>query len=71
MHRVNVISSNIRSAGFDTDHCILEIEFHKSGIYQYINVPYSVFEGLLTAGSVGRYFNQHVRNRYSTYKVGE
>lgn len=33
--------------------------------YDYFGVPASIYQGLISAGSVGCYFNQHIRGRYA------
>ena len=32
--------------------------------YKYFGVPPEVYEGLIAAPSMGRYFSQHIRGRY-------
>jgi hypothetical protein len=70
MRRVPVVSSNLRSVGYHSDKCILEVEFHGGGIYQYFGVPAGVYGGLMQAGSKGRYFHTFVKDRHSYQKVG-
>lgn len=47
----------------------LEIEFHSGGVYQYFNVPESVYVGLLHAASKGSYFHEQIRDRYRYQRV--
>ncbi|WP_258395372.1 KTSC domain-containing protein [Lonsdalea quercina] len=56
--------------GYDASASILEIAFHNGGIYQYSGVPASIYEGLLSAPSKGKYFHLHIKNVYSYRKVG-
>ena len=71
MERIPVQSSDLASVGYDTNNMTLEIEFHSSGIYQYFGVPPEIHEGLLNAGSKGRFFNQHIKNAgYSYSRIG-
>lgn len=42
----------------------LTITFTSGSRYVYFDVPASVFEGLLAAPSAGRYFDEHIRDRY-------
>lgn len=63
-----VVSSNIKSIGYDGTTGILEVEFF-SGVYQYHSVPEPVFSAFLTAASHGRYFAQVVKDRYSYTRV--
>jgi len=69
MIRQPVSSTDIRSIGYDPESKILEIEFHSGGIYQYFEVPPSVYSGLMSASSHGKYFHQHVKNIYRYVKI--
>ena len=60
MNRTPVKSSHLRSVGYDENTGILEVEFHDRRIYQYSNVPASVYLGLMSASSHGIYFDRHV-----------
>lgn len=68
MKRQVVSSSNIRSVGYDEASRVLEIEF-AGGIYRYQGVPREVFASLMAATSKGRYFNDHIKDRYPTSKL--
>lgn len=48
---------------------MLEIAFREGGIYQYHGVPHGVYEALMRAPSKGRYFHDHIKDRYHTVKV--
>lgn len=67
MERLPVMSSDINSVGYDADGQLLEIEFHKGGIYQYFNVPQNVYDGLMAADSKGKYFNLNVKKAGYSY----
>ncbi|MBH8571326.1 KTSC domain-containing protein [Microvirga sp. STS02] len=69
MERTRVRSSNISSIGYEASTGTLEVEFHSGSIYQYSRVPERVHEALMRAGSHGAYFNDHVRDSYSTRQV--
>lgn len=70
MNRVPVISSNVAEVGYDPETKTLEVAFIKGGLYQYLGVPVSVYEGLLVAPSVGRYLDVNVKKAgYSVRKV--
>ncbi len=64
MRRLPLDSSSLASAGFDAARNILEVEFGNGHVYQYFDVPESVFSELLEAGSKGRYFIKRVRGPY-------
>lgn len=61
MNRQHVSSSNIASIGYETQSQTLEIEFHSGGIYQYFNVPSSIYNSLMNASSHGTYFDVHIK----------
>lgn len=44
MERQYVSSSNIASIGYDASDMILEVEFLNGAIYQYYDVPQSVYD---------------------------
>ena len=70
MVRQPVTSSNLRSVGYDVTASLLEIEFRDGGVYQYRNVPESIYQNLMSAGSKGTYFNDHIKGRYGDTPVG-
>lgn len=69
MKRESVESSNLASVGYDADNQILEIEFHHGGVYQYFDVPFSVYEGIKEAASKGQYLAQHIKGYYRYVNV--
>jgi hypothetical protein len=62
--RTAVVSTQIKSVGYDAGSRTLEIEFHRGGLYQYVGVPAYVYEGLLNAPSKGQYFRSFIGQRY-------
>ncbi|MBC8487112.1 MAG: KTSC domain-containing protein [Bacteroidetes bacterium] len=67
--RIPVHSSNVASVGYDENNQILEIEFHNGAISRYFDVPQEVFEGLMSAGSLGSYFMYNIKNEYEYQKI--
>ncbi len=68
MERTYVTSSNIASIGYDADQMILEVEFNYGSVYQYFDVPESVYEGLMAADSHGKYFDAYVKKAGYRYE---
>jgi hypothetical protein len=64
MQRAPVVSSNLRSVGYDRASQTLEVEFQSGALYQYFGVPPEVYQALLAAPSHGSYFVANVRNAY-------
>lgn len=69
MERIPVDSSNIASIGYDEDTNTLEIEFHNGGVYQYFDVPFDVYDGMMEAGSKGQYLAQQIKGQFRYVKV--
>ena len=65
MHPVS--STDIASIGYENR--TLYIRFHKGGTYAYYSVPESVFAGLMSAGSHGKYFHAFIKGRYGYSRV--
>ncbi len=69
MNRIPITSSTIASIGFDEDSSTLEIEFLSGSVYQYFDVPFSIYNGLLEADSKGQYMNQFIKGQYRFVKI--
>lgn len=69
MLRASVVSSNLRSVGYDRAAAILEVEFHNGGIYHYFGVPERIYQGLMDAGSKGSYLATSVKGVYRYQRV--
>ncbi len=59
-----VVSSNIKSIGYDPNSKTLEVEFHNGSIYQYEDVLESAYTELMNSGSYGRTFSSQIRDKY-------
>lgn len=69
MERQLVQSSNVRSVGYGEESMTLEVEFHSGGLYQYFNVPESVYSGLMNAETNGSYLNDHIKGNFQCMKI--
>ncbi|MGC3976787.1 MAG: KTSC domain-containing protein [Paludibacteraceae bacterium] len=70
MEREYVDSTMIRSYGFDVSISTLEVEFNSGAIWQYFDVPESVYYEMQSAGSYGKFFNANIRGQYAESRVG-
>lgn len=61
MEREPVSSSAIVSLGYDPSSETLEVEFTGGSVYQYYDVPESVYRDFLAADSKGTFLNVHVK----------
>lgn len=64
-----VKSSQISYIGYDEDNNELYVTFSNDTTYKYSDVPKEVYNELSKAKSVGKYFAQNIKNKYSTIKV--
>jgi hypothetical protein len=68
--RKRVQSTLFRSIGYDAASCILELEFVPTGaVYEYYDVPLSVYFDLLDAPSKGRYYNDEIKDSYAGRRI--
>lgn len=65
MKRQPVSSSTIAAIGYDHAVEILEVEFHKTGLYQYFNVPVGMYEALMAAPSHGVFLNANIKGQFA------
>jgi len=57
-------SSVIRRYAYNPARSRLDIAFVSGEAYSYFGVPEAVFRGLVQARSKGRYFQNHIRDRF-------
>jgi len=63
-------SSQLTRVAYDDDIRELTVTFVKGTMYKYFNVPYYVFDELVSASSAGRYFNMNIAKKFQFEKVG-
>jgi hypothetical protein len=64
-----VDSSSLRSVGYDAATLTLEVEFRNGSVYRYANVPTELWASFRRADSMGKFFQEHVRDRFETMRV--
>lgn len=69
MNRQPVTSSNVAEVGYDTTTMTLEVAFKNGTVYQYFDVPESVYQELMCSDSVGKFLNEQIKNSYRYTKV--
>jgi hypothetical protein len=65
---VDIKSSNIKSATYNTETSLLTIVFNNGSIYEYENVPWELFTKFRMADSQGAFLNANIKNKYSFKK---
>ena len=66
---VNIISTNIKSATYNTTKKELMIEFKNNTKYIYSDVPHEIFVKFRMADSQGKYFSININKKYTHNKV--
>lgn len=69
MERTPVMSSNVNSIGYDPKTFTLEVEFNSGDIYQYFNIPESLYLNLIKSQSKGSFINEHIKYSYRYQKI--
>lgn len=70
---IQTSSSNIERFRYDPTTCILEVEFKGSSVYQYFDVPSTIYDDFVavvqSGGSAGQYLNTHIKGVYRYSRV--
>ena len=65
MQMMSVDSSAISAVGYDPVSGRLRIQFTHNGAYcDFCRVPEHIYYGLMSAPSIGAYYNNHIRDHY-------
>jgi hypothetical protein len=68
MEWIHVRSSAIRKVAYDASTNRMYIDFENSDPnYEFCGVPESVFRGMVSAPSVGHYYNDYVKDRFDCF----
>ena len=59
-------SSFIKHISWDSDFLNLAVLFNTGTVWIYYNVPENIYKALITAKSVGAYFNKNIRDVYAS-----
>ena len=70
MERQPVESKMLASIGYDAETSTLEVEFNSGAIWQYFDVPESVWNEFESSESKGKYFLGEIRGQYRESQVG-
>lgn len=61
----NVDSKAISRVEYDADTRVLSIWFHTGKRYDCPGVPRGVYEQMMSASSIGGFFNEYIRGKYT------
>lgn len=66
---IHVSSSNIEAVGYDETSEELDIEFKGGAVYRYTGVRPDVYDNLMKAPSVGKFFINNIKEDYPCKKL--
>jgi hypothetical protein len=66
---VEIKSSNLKSASYNTSTKVLTTTFNNGSIYEYYDVPWVLFTKFRTAESQGKHFNVNISRNYKYKKL--
>jgi hypothetical protein len=69
MHRFPIPSAEITQVGYQEDSETLEIQFVKGGVYQFFNVPSTVFNEFMSSPSKEGYYHSRIGERFPCSRV--
>ncbi|PYK56289.1 MAG: KTSC domain-containing protein [Verrucomicrobia bacterium] len=69
MTRQLIISTGLKSVGYDAVAHVIEVELLSGRIQRYFDVPQPVYEALKAALSKTQYFNDNVAGKYESCQI--
>lgn len=66
---VDIQSTNLKSATYDTEIKKLTMVFNSGNIYEYDNVPWELFTKFRMSESQGKFFNSNIARAFTYKKV--
>ena len=67
MEMIPVDSSNLSAIGYNYETATLRVDFQNGRSYEYYAVPAELYEGLLSAGSKGKYLDVYIKKAGYSY----
>jgi hypothetical protein len=68
MVRRPVVSTSLKSIGYDQSTKTLEVELLQGAIYLYSDIPASLYRDLMNANSRGSFFHSNIRDAGYPYR---
>lgn len=65
MEHRTITSSLISKVGYDHETQEMEVHFIRGGVYQYTSVSPDDHAEFISASSIGRHYNDHVRGNFN------
>lgn len=64
-----VLSREIEWIGYERKNSMLQVEFITGPVYQYYDVPETIYQDFLNASSYGGYFENQIKGRFNFRKI--
>ena len=59
-----ITSSNLKRSEYDIENKTLKITFNNEMLYEYEEVPHSIYSQFRLSDSQGKYFNQNISKKF-------
>ena len=69
MDWISLESSNLSRVRYDENSITMEMEFQGGNVYQYFDVPKSIYDELLGASSKGKFFHSQIKGHFRYARV--
>ena len=66
---VEISSSNLKSASYNTESKLLTVTFNNGAIYEYYDFPWDKFTKFRMSESQGKFLNTNINGKYKFKKV--
>lgn len=66
---VEITSSNLKSASYNTETKTLSVTFNNGYIYEYYDFPWEKFTKFRMSDSQGKYLNSEINGKYKYKKI--
>lgn len=70
MDRKSVESSHIAEIGYESESSTLEVQFKSGQVWQYYDVPETVWNEFDASDSKGKFFGREIKGHYREAQVG-
>jgi hypothetical protein len=64
IRRKHVISTAVRSVGYDKARAVLQVEVMNGSVYDYAGVPPEAYETFMNSDSKGQHYNWKIKPHY-------
>jgi hypothetical protein len=64
-----ITSSNLKRSEYDIENKTLKITFNNEMLYEYEEVPHSIYSQFRLSDSQGKYFNQNISKKFKYKKL--